>query len=457
MISSPSVNNNIDSVYERNRNNPYDLFHAMFVYIEVAYEANSLEFARLKEIFDSLLQKDNLFNIWRHIFSISNSANILTHSHTLLNGYRILSNLFEGQVGEILPSSALYYQAISSSLLLFGIELIKDDSSSGSSAAYLHLLSRLPRECLIFFIQNLISIDVEGSLDSLLPLLSNEFSQEAAEISLRLISKLSSSLTYSNITIKYLIHRTCSSISVESFVQSFCVLRTFSDSAAEILIDSLPTHTVAPFCFALSQVWADIGLVVKGTGRARGYLTALLLRTLPKLSKEELTSVGHTSTRTPILVVLSAGIGVYFDAADHGTRLLGMRVASQFAARLGTPLRFPELEEEERRLNVDLAVAAGDTELNGAKSSAVDAIAVEEKDEGEGGDDGDGDNDSELDAYLDEEEEPLQMSGTPSFPRVYYLSNCLQSEYISSLPLFHSVPYCLYCTVHCSVASSGVG
>ena len=123
----------------------------------------------------------------------------------------------------------------------------------------------------------------------------------------------------------------------------------------------------------------------------------------------------------PIASILSAGVSVYLDQSDRGSRLRGMRIAREFSVLLGHIIVFDELEaEEERQQQLQLqqfkpnnfcSSSSGDLR-GGPRANLISPTGFENDDDS---------SDSEIEGYECPDENPEDF-----VPQSNYLRVCLE-------------------------------
>jgi hypothetical protein len=209
-----------------------------------------------------------------------------------------------------------------------------------------------------------------------------------------------------------------------------------SDCVASLVVHALSAHRhrkdLVAFARLASRLWGSAPVIRKGKGELHSYLTALLLRVIPALSKDELmdlpTSSGSFSSGggggagpgagiaaadssacggVSALSHLSMGVSACLDAADAGLRSRAMRVAKIFSKIMGVELDYDEddLPSSKQR--------EGDAKTKGGTKAKAAAPPPQHG----GGGDSDSSGDSGLDAYvLDSEDEDGTRAGRGSAP-----------------------------------------
>ena len=90
-------------------------------------------------------------------------------------------------------------------------------------------------------------------------------------------------------------------------------------------------------------LWGDPIFVNKGNIALQTSLTEAILLCISSMDMEEL-SYTKDVKNGPLIVSLSKGVSVYLDVSDKRSRINGMKVAVQFAAKMGKKVNFDELD-----------------------------------------------------------------------------------------------------------------
>jgi hypothetical protein len=228
---------------------------------------------------------------------------------------------------------------------------------------------------------------------------------------------------------------------------------------AGAVVSALPQESMPEAMEAVAGVWGDNAFVSRADSWKQTLFTSTLLAALQHSEPSYLHRTGSRGVSLDLL--LSAGVSSYLDVDNIRIRKHGMRVASAYAALIGEPLHFAELdaidaEEESARVRAlqnrrgathkgsSAALEAGGLRPTGRGSSMVPEVPGKVSSSPRQGPatpvgyDSDSDSSQELQGYALGE-------GAGSAREVYdykdrllrtnYLRDCLQSKFC-----FESVP-----------------
>lgn len=384
------------ALFESQKGDTFQQFRQFVTYLCVNVTLD-LDLDSIRIIIDQqLLRPPSLLTLWTHAFNQFTMTNIITQCYPILHFVRILSNKFGGQA-QFLFSIPQYYAAITTSLLNTISQL-----NPSQLRLYSYFITELPREMLIFYIDNL--MNTLEPVQFFIKSMDGDWCLEAFLLAAHLITKRN--LPYQVPILIQLLARSCQETPPESICKRLFFNKTFDSNIARIIINSLPTDYIADICYHLCRIWGDRIYISSGRAASMAYMFAGIDQCLDRITKSDLTASWNETT---LMALLSRCISNYLDAGDAAIRKYGMELAKVYAAKLDTQISF------------DAPKPAPPTE-----SAAPRRKLTVDVDPDEGSD---SDGLEELDAYYDPElVQTTAVHPEDKYTRLYYLSVCLQSK-----------------------------
>ena len=397
-----STDDRLRELFEEYRDAPLQLWSRLLTCLHLAPSPAAVDHDLLAEILAHLQEESTLESMWRSIFAQSSPSDIVDVCHPLLHCPRILTNLFQQDIDEVLPTKRYHHRTCRS--------LIHSFSSTRNTSSYAELIEHLPHDMAHMFVHTLLSTEAFPLL-KFLHVMNLSWSLKNLVIALQLHHSYPDRNYLLNHLHTWIEVVASKSTSMQAISKKLFLQKTFNESIANMIVNRLPMEHVPHLCHLLCEVWGERLYISRGYLKSILYLFSAIYACVDRLSMERLTNFKLGNQSLSLTISLSTCIGNYLDSSDSQFRLFGMKLAKLFASKMGKEIHFDEL--------IELETQVKDSKQDRADQSTEIALNKEQLDE---------EDKVEFEPYYDPELETDFATKTKEhFKRIYYLSICLQS------------------------------